>query len=67
MNCDEQTYAYIYSDSVSLFLRFLQIFVFVSETRTLSSLHMTGVQLRNALQWLANGESPTIVANRVVR
>lgn len=42
-------------------------FEFVSKPRTLPSLHMTGVQLRNALQWLANGESSTIVANRVVR
>lgn len=59
---------HIFWDGLSFSRVFVNLYVFI-RTRTLPSLHMTGVQLRNALQcqWLANGESSTIVANRVVR
>lgn len=50
-------------------LSFSYVFVNFPACMQSRTLRMTGIRLCNALQcqWLANGESPTIVANRVVR
>ena len=56
LSSSRQTHGRVRLDTSSLFLVFPRIFGSLPGSRTLAAPRMTVIQLRNALQWLANGD-----------